>query len=177
MCYLSKAYYCFVIKCFDFGRNKFVWSREATTILIELYEGFPCLYEVSLEDYHNKNKRVAAIEEITLNFNNRNFTSLSSKLIQEKIHGIRSQFLAELNKIKKSKASGAGADQTYIPKLWCFDMLKFIQKGAPVTEGESNLQKDDHLQDIQESSGTDSVVSRFMVVLLKSKLNCFWKHI
>lgn len=36
--------------------------------------------------------------------------------------------------------SGAGADNVYHPKLWCYDLLLFLQQGtAVVSQGESNL--------------------------------------
>ena len=60
--------------------------------------------------------------------------------IKKKLHGIRTQYLAELQKIKKSEASGAGHDDIYLPKLWCFKILQFLYQGATVVaKGESNM--------------------------------------
>lgn len=67
-------------------------------------------------------------------------TSLTMDEIKKKIHGVRAQFLAELNKIKKSEVSGASIDGIYVPKLWCFELLQFLQHGRNVvSKGDSNL--------------------------------------
>lgn len=100
-------------------------------------------------------KRTSAFEEITREFNQRNFTNLSLKSIQDKIHGVRTQFMTEVNKMKKSKVSGAGTDEIYKPKLWCYELLQFLLKANVVTQGESNLQNP---QDNQEATEGDFVV-------------------
>lgn len=43
---------------------KIDWSREATKLLIEIYESHPYLYKINDPDYKNKTKRVMAIKSI-----------------------------------------------------------------------------------------------------------------
>lgn len=41
-----------------------VWGFHEVSSLIELYEGHPCLYNVTLKEYKDKDRRKAAIKEI-----------------------------------------------------------------------------------------------------------------
>ncbi|KAJ8930018.1 hypothetical protein NQ314_017235 [Rhamnusium bicolor] len=49
---------------------------------------------------------------------------------------------SEVNKIKKSHTSGSSTDSIYTPKLWCYELLFFLNESAKVvSEGESNLRE------------------------------------
>ncbi|XP_072397837.1 uncharacterized protein [Diabrotica undecimpunctata] len=116
-----------------------IWTMELTKKLIILYENYPCLYNIKSSQYHNKIKRIQALEDIKNNLMDEN-KFITVDAIKKKIHGIRSQYLTEINKIKKSEASGASTDDIYVPKLWFFDMAYFLNDSTNVTcKGESNL--------------------------------------
>ena len=48
----------------------FKWNFENTTKLITLYEKFPCLYDVRLKDYKNRDARDKAVTEIVVKARN-----------------------------------------------------------------------------------------------------------
>jgi hypothetical protein len=58
----------------------------------------------------------------------------------KKINSLRSCFRKELKKAKDSKTSGAGADDTYTPSLWCFQELLFLTYQEVPRKGISNLE-------------------------------------
>lgn len=121
---------------------------EMTKSLITLYENYPVLYDVKAKEYHNRNLRNKALHEIFLTlvemYPNK---LLNESMIKNKIHGIRSQYMAEVNKVKKSEASGVSPEDIYIPKLWCFEMLHFLSDSTNiVTQGQSNLREIEHSQ-------------------------------
>ena len=41
------------------------WTVEKVSDLIDYYEGRPCLYDIKNKDYHNKDKRNNALEEMS----------------------------------------------------------------------------------------------------------------
>lgn len=85
--------------------------------------------------------RENALKEISTSLSTENQYTVSPKDVQKKIHGIRSQYFSELNKIKRSKASGAGTNEIYTPKLWCFHLLSFLDNVSTiVSPGQSNLE-------------------------------------
>lgn len=108
--------------------------------LIILYEQHPELYRVSSRIYHNRPARQLALQEICENLNKMHMTQLSVNYVTKKIHGLRTTFLAELNKIKKSESSGMSADSFYVPKWWCFEQLQFLKDhGVVIHQGSTNL--------------------------------------
>lgn len=107
--------------------------------LIELYEQHGCLYITSDASYQNKISRESAFHKITEELNSKMLTNLSISEVKTKIKRLRTQYYAELNKIKKSEVSGVGTDGIYVPKWWCFELLNFLQLGNIVNPGQSNL--------------------------------------
>lgn len=156
---------------FHFSTSSYDWPRGATLRLIELYEEHPCLYLPALAEYHNRGTRIKALEEITKNFNKLHLTNLKVEDIKKKIHGLRTQFLAELQKIRKSEVSGTSADDIYVPKWWCFENLRFLQQGTKIcAKGQSSLwegldhnysQTQENASEIQESSVSSLYISNF----------------
>ena len=49
--------------------------------------------------------------------------------ITKKLHTLKTQFNREMSAIKASQKSGAGTEDLYSPKLWCFDTLRFLADG------------------------------------------------
>ncbi|KAG5885394.1 hypothetical protein JTB14_002791 [Gonioctena quinquepunctata] len=120
------------------------WTTDQAVRLIEPYETHPCLYNAKSKNYHNRNLKAKASTEICDGFKelfpDKPFTEA---LIKAKIHTLRSQFMSELNKIKKTEASGASPDDIYQPKLWCYQSLQFLEDTCEiVSEGDSNLEQD-----------------------------------
>ncbi|KAK9744622.1 Alcohol dehydrogenase transcription factor Myb/SANT-like [Popillia japonica] len=100
------------------------WSHEQVEELIELYKARPCLYAIKTPQYKNRHARTKALEEIETALKNiRRNTTVAE--IKAKINTLRSNFLAEVRKIKNIK-SGAGEDEVYTTTLWYFDLMYFI---------------------------------------------------
>ncbi|KAK9711729.1 DDE superfamily endonuclease [Popillia japonica] len=87
---------------FDFPSFEAIQVEE----LIELYKARPCLYAIKTPQYKNRHARTKALEEIETALKNiRRNTTVAE--IKAKINTLRSNFLAEVRKIKNIK-SGAG---------------------------------------------------------------------
>ena len=65
--------------------------------------------------------------------------ALTLEIVMKKINILRSQYRRELKHITVSRKSGAGAEDVYIPTLWCFDMLTFLKDGDDLTPAASTL--------------------------------------
>ncbi|KAK9703375.1 Alcohol dehydrogenase transcription factor Myb/SANT-like [Popillia japonica] len=90
-------------------------------------------------NYKNKSKRRAALNSIALELNKSLCLNVDSDRIVKKINGLRTTFMQELNKIKKSKITGSSSEEIYIPTWWCYDLLLFLVNGKTLEKGESNL--------------------------------------
>ena len=110
------------------------WNKDQTIALIQQYEKFPELWNVTLLEYRNKELKISKIKEIAENL------GISEKEITRKWHNLRSQMCAEARKLKKKK-SGSGAEEVCFKSNWEFyDALQFmVGYSAPQDETSANL--------------------------------------
>lgn len=100
------------------------WGDEKTVKFIRLYRDFQCLWNSSNSSlYKNKIARDNAYRKIVEEMQDHNITV---KDVKNKIKGLRSTYHQELNKIKKSKSSGAGTSDVYKPTLKWFEEMDFL---------------------------------------------------
>ena len=65
---------------------------------------------------------------------------LSLSLMKNKIHTLHSQLNKEWKLVRDSMRSGVGTNDIYVPKLWCYDLLKFIkEEGSDLRASRSTL--------------------------------------
>ena len=110
------------------------WTREETETLITLWEGNEILYNVSLSDYLDKDKKSVAVkqiaEQLETNEENvsKNMASLRSYYCQ-----LRSQY--------KSAKTKSGSETADIKKTtWpFFDSLKFLDDNLTVKDTSSSI--------------------------------------
>ncbi|XP_076044689.1 uncharacterized protein LOC143027305 [Oratosquilla oratoria] len=86
-----------------------------------------------LEDGQNRDKRAAAIRDIAQTI------SRSVNDVKKKLDSLRNQHRRELRLMCTSKKSGAGSDEIHTHKLWCFDILSFLNDGDSMRPAVSNM--------------------------------------
>ncbi|GFS23677.1 sodium/hydrogen exchanger 3 [Elysia marginata] len=101
------------------------WSKERTIQFIEYYKSQECLWKAKNKDYSNKIKREKAYEKLT-NFVKTFYPSANRDTTISKISNLRSSWRKEQKKMIASHLSGAGEDDMYVPSLFYFDNLSFI---------------------------------------------------
>ncbi|KAK4882328.1 hypothetical protein RN001_005647 [Aquatica leii] len=89
--------------------NGLNWCREATTLLIQLYEGFPCLYSPICPQYHNRNIRLQALTDIMNEFNRQKLANVTLGEIKKTAWY---SCLIFNEKLKKSEVSGTSSCNT-----------------------------------------------------------------
>ncbi|XP_071575296.1 uncharacterized protein [Temnothorax nylanderi] len=116
-------------------------TKEQTRMLVLLYQQHPCLYVQKSEDYHNRDKRLKALQTIAQQLLELSGCVVTVDVIKKKIAGLRTQYLEQINKIQKSKSSGAGADDVFKPTWWLFEELSFLAPHVASRKGESSVSK------------------------------------
>lgn len=145
------------------------WSRVAIMHLIDLYRQNPCLWNVRLVTYKDRNKRAAALEKIC-NEMEKIGVCLTVDDIKKKIDTLRSQHRRELRKKKKkTQKSGAGTEDIHTPTLWCFDSLSFLADGDDIRASTTNLDTIDSEATSEVLAHSDHEVS---LLLLRILLSC-----
>ncbi|XP_045132262.1 uncharacterized protein LOC123516724 [Portunus trituberculatus] len=107
------------------------WSRQDTAWIIDMYRQKPCLWNIKSADYKDRNKRVTALTAITREIEKK-YASVTIADIKKKLDCLRNQYRREMRQMENSRKSGAGTDDVYSPKLWCFDELSFLNDGGRV---------------------------------------------
>ncbi|XP_072387375.1 uncharacterized protein [Diabrotica undecimpunctata] len=116
-------------------------SREWLEQFINLYYSEPCLWNTKDKNYFNRDLKRSAysklIEHLKLVDSNANKAG-----VIKKINNIRSTYKKERTKVANSKKSGAGTDEVYVPKLWYFSMLLFLDEQDVARHSRSNMDND-----------------------------------
>lgn len=115
-----------------------MWNRKTVELLLVQYGQKENLYNVRHPDYQDRVKRSKSLFEIyeCLKDVDSNVTTESIKL---KLHSLRTQYLKESRKVSESKRSGIGQEDVYVPKLWCYDQMKFLKTHICSRPSSSNI--------------------------------------
>ncbi|XP_047503412.1 uncharacterized protein LOC125048665 [Pieris napi] len=106
-----------------------VWSNDKIMQLIELFQSKPLLWDCSIKQYKDRNKKNDAFEEISQVLN------IPKKDVETKIHVLRTQFTREKKKMSAKKTTGSGAIEKC--KWIYYEPLEFLLCGA-TTSGETD---------------------------------------
>ncbi|XP_066443214.1 uncharacterized protein [Eleutherodactylus coqui] len=112
-------------------------KEEFLKEFIDMYRSFPCLWNMKISDYSNKQKRLKAYESM-VNLCRSVCPSANIQFVKHKIANLRTVFKKEFNKVQVSKKTATSADDVYVPRLWYFDLLKFTIGQDVPKEGSSN---------------------------------------
>ncbi|KAG0710528.1 hypothetical protein GWK47_022617 [Chionoecetes opilio] len=115
------------------------WSKQHTSLFIDLLEQYPCLWKVKTKEYKNRDLRNVAINNICIEMSSKINCIVTHDIIVRKIHTLRTQFRREVKAAavasRRAGATPAEAytythghiyDPAYTPRLWCFDELSFL---------------------------------------------------
>ncbi|KAM4021876.1 uncharacterized protein ACNLHF_027196 [Anomaloglossus baeobatrachus] len=141
--------------------NKEEFVRE----LLDLYKSLPCLWKIKSAEYSDRIKKQAAYAQLMELFKKHSGgEAVDAKLVKKKIQGLRTVYKKEVNKVDKSKKSGAGTDQVYVSPLWYFNLLEFTRDQELPRRMESSYQPnqdpptDIPIDDIPIDDNTSAVV-------------------
>ncbi|KAG8231412.1 hypothetical protein J437_LFUL012422 [Ladona fulva] len=125
---------------------------------ILLYESEPCLWKMKSPDYHDRLKKDAAYARLVEKW--KEVEPSSTKLtILRKINNLRSSYRKELKKVKESMKSGSLVEEVYVPKLWYFKLLQFLDEQEMPQSSRSSLHSDDDISDHDEEETYNSATN------------------
>lgn len=101
--------------------------NEILTEFIEIYKSYPCLWKIKSKEYSDRKKKTHAYEHLVKKYSEIE-PHANRETVTQKINTIRSCYRKELRKITSSKVRGAKREDVYVPKLWYFDLLSFLNR-------------------------------------------------
>lgn len=120
-------------------------EKEFTTEFIELYKSFPCLWKVKSKEYSDRNAKAQAYEILVEKMRTVDKSSNRESVVK-KINSMRTTYRKELRKVLDSERSGAGADDIYVPHLWYYELMSFLQDQETPRSTISNMDEESESQ-------------------------------
>ncbi|XP_023288149.1 uncharacterized protein LOC111673968 [Orussus abietinus] len=106
-------------------REEHFGFREHLEEFIRAYRNEPCLWMTKSKDYHDRNKKDAAYGRLIETYKAID-PHANREIVVKKINNLRTTYKKELKKQQLSQTFGAGAEETYTPRLWYFHLLDFL---------------------------------------------------
>ncbi|XP_049763449.1 uncharacterized protein LOC126092072 isoform X2 [Schistocerca cancellata] len=105
--------------------SRLITEKDFLLQFISLYREFPELWKIGSEGYRDKKKRALAINKIAevLRLSQ---PYITREDVKRKINILRTTYNRESNKIRKSKQYASSPGEIYVPKLWYFTELSFL---------------------------------------------------
>uniref|UniRef100_A0A182MM29 MADF domain-containing protein n=1 Tax=Anopheles culicifacies TaxID=139723 RepID=A0A182MM29_9DIPT len=128
-----------------------LFSRDFITEFIEMYKGFPCLWQVNSKEYTDRMKRKLAYDALLTKYREVDKTATKEE-VKKKLYGLRSSYRREMIKMKKSIHSGATLDDVYKPTLWYFYLFDFLtdydtmKEPTSTTDDVQDGAKEEHIE-------------------------------
>ncbi|KAL1488823.1 hypothetical protein ABEB36_014619 [Hypothenemus hampei] len=117
----------------------FKWTLENILNFLEIYEKYEVLWNIKLDKYRDRNARDENMSKLKEELNAEGI-NVNVEEIRKKIKSIKTIYSQELNKILKSKKSGAGREDLYTPKLTWFEIAdRFLRNVTVSRKSTSNL--------------------------------------
>ncbi|CAG5000232.1 unnamed protein product [Parnassius apollo] len=108
---------------------------------IDLYRKLPCLWQIKSKEYHIRDKKIAAYQQL-VDVLKEIEPDANRESVIRKINTYRTNYRKEQKKVENSKKSGAGINYVYVPSLWYYDKLHFIRDQETTRTSQSNLTKE-----------------------------------
>ncbi|XP_046406687.1 uncharacterized protein LOC124171559 [Ischnura elegans] len=117
------------------------WTRGQVERLILLVSERPYLFDPRNSLYKNKGKRLIGFREIAEGMIPAR-PNTTSEECRKKWYSLRTNYLAERRKVISSKKSGVGVESVYVPSLFYFNELSFIDEYTSPRESISTLDEE-----------------------------------
>jgi len=112
----------FIFLMLSTSRSMATWSKDFLLEFTELFRQEECLWKVKSKDYYSRSKKdssygtlIGKVQEVE--------PDAMRDTVVKKINTLRRTFRKEHKRVIKSQVSGAGAEETYAPRLWYYNQL------------------------------------------------------
>ncbi|PIO11454.1 hypothetical protein AB205_0134460, partial [Aquarana catesbeiana] len=93
---------------------------------IDRYRDMRNLWEVKNPLYRNKPARKASLEKL-LEFVKTRVPNADIEFVDKKMYSLVNTHRKKLQKVHKSMRSGAAAEDVYVPSLWYYNKMRFLE--------------------------------------------------
>ncbi|CAG4958184.1 unnamed protein product [Colias eurytheme] len=101
-------------------------DKEYQLYFISLFRDSPQLWKEKSNEYKDKHKRDLALKKMVQVLKVCR-PQITEEDVKKKINILLTTFNRENKKVKKSRVSGSSTDDLYVPSLWYFKELQFLE--------------------------------------------------
>ncbi|XP_055904024.1 uncharacterized protein LOC129939870 [Eupeodes corollae] len=132
------------------------WTEELTSELIFHYEMYPILYNPRHPYFLKRVKKMDAFKSIRTALKPLDQQNMTLDAIERKIHELQTQFCKEFCEVNRSQKSKAGTGDIYIPKLWCYDQLYFLEPYCKTIKSVANIEPNENEDTVPSHSNSEA---------------------
>ena len=114
-------------------------KHEFLDIFIDRWKELPALWATKDPISRNREMRKAALDSLLPLVRRQVGQNVTREQLEVKIGTLRGTYRKARNKVLRSMRSGAGAGQVFVPKLWYYSRLSFLDDHLEVRESLSSL--------------------------------------
>ncbi|XP_067009730.2 uncharacterized protein [Anabrus simplex] len=100
-------------------------SKQFIAEFIELYKSLPSLWKLKSKEYYDRNKKNAAYDKMIDKLKEIE-PSADRASVTKKVNSLRSSYRKEKKKVKDSLKAGSNTEDVYVPTLWYYNLLEFV---------------------------------------------------
>lgn len=144
-------------------------DREFITEFLHLYHDYPALWKIKSTEYSDRNLKNNAYKALIEKYKEVD-PNADKEIVKKKINSLRTNYRKELKKVKASYRSGTGTDDIYVPSLWYFNELQFLQDQEIPVDGCSTIISENEMEsdvnvDEQNTSEVSDTKSHLFIYL------------
>lgn len=113
-------------------------DREALKAFISVYRQNPILWNTSLKEYSDRDKKNKCYKEL-LQVYQKIKKNAKIEDVKKKLNSLRTNYRKELRKIKDSQRTGSSTDDIYEPTSWIFWELQFLKDVEQLDKSRSTM--------------------------------------
>ncbi|KAG6456480.1 uncharacterized protein LOC115447531 [Manduca sexta] len=139
----------------------FPLQKDIWTEVISLYKNMPFLWDKSDPKYTSRQSREIGYNIILQKYKEHD-KHANMAVLKKKIDNMRTSYRRELKKVLLSKRNSLTPEDRYVPELWYFDSLSFLDKHIVLQHNRDSSDEDDmELSHITESQSYTDDSSNF----------------
>ena len=141
------------------------WEDDQLLKLLEVTRNFPPIWDIKHKEHRDKNIVDTCYLEVT-EILRESVPDVNVAAVRQKIKNVSSQVQREMKRVRDSKKSGAGSEEVYKPKLWCWDEAKYLKETGDLRPTRSTLpdNSQNFEQNVIEETSTSSETAEESVV-------------
>ncbi|XP_037926310.1 uncharacterized protein LOC119661163 [Hermetia illucens] len=119
-----------------------VVDTEAWREFFSVLQTLPELWKNEADVFKDKHKKKIALSKLLEVYKSIDGNA-NEDTVKKRLQNIRSCYRRECKKVERSRKSGAGVDEEYVPTLWYFDLVEFLRDQEIQLSGTSTVDLDD----------------------------------